>query len=291
MTERNGTYQPVIIIGAGRSGTNILRDVLTQIPGSGTWNCDEINYIWRHGNARYPCDEFNVNLATKSVKRYIRRAFSRLAQSLGVRYVVEKTCANSLRVAFVASVFPEAKFIFIVRDGRDVIASAMKRWVAPLDIPYLLKKARHLPLTDAPFYGARYLYNRMYRLFSGEKRLAFWGPRFEGVEEVLRSRTLAEVCAMQWVRCVESSEHDLDQLDASRVRRLRYEEFVTNPSGELKALARFLDTHISRNDLRKSIQRVSSKSVGNWKTRVEPETMEVIEPLIRASMKRYGYMQ
>ena len=30
-------------------GHNMLRDVLTKLPGVATWPCDEINYIWRHG--------------------------------------------------------------------------------------------------------------------------------------------------------------------------------------------------------------------------------------------------
>ncbi|MDN5869901.1 MAG: sulfotransferase [Nitrococcus sp.] len=36
-------YQPVVIIGAPRSGTNMLRYVLTPIPGVRTWRCAEIN--------------------------------------------------------------------------------------------------------------------------------------------------------------------------------------------------------------------------------------------------------
>ena len=43
-----------MIIGAARSGTNMLRDVLTSLDGVDTWPCDEINYIWRHGNIRWP---------------------------------------------------------------------------------------------------------------------------------------------------------------------------------------------------------------------------------------------
>jgi hypothetical protein len=31
------------------SGANMLRDVLTLLPGVATWPCDEINYTWRHG--------------------------------------------------------------------------------------------------------------------------------------------------------------------------------------------------------------------------------------------------
>ena len=35
----------VIIIGAPRSGTNILRDTLTSLSNVGTWGCDEIPYL------------------------------------------------------------------------------------------------------------------------------------------------------------------------------------------------------------------------------------------------------
>ena len=167
---------PIIIIGAGRSGTNMLRDILTKIQEFGTWPCDEINYIWRRGNVRYPSDEFDVEQATEPIKKFIRRAFNRIAQKRGLKYVVEKTCANSLRVSFVERVFPEAKFIFIVRDGRDVVESALKRWVAPLDIPYIIKKARYIPLTDIPYYSIRYLWHRIYRVFSKINRVSFWGP-------------------------------------------------------------------------------------------------------------------
>ena len=45
-------FIPLIIIGAGRSGTNILRDSLCKVDGVVTWNCDEINPLWRHGNIR-----------------------------------------------------------------------------------------------------------------------------------------------------------------------------------------------------------------------------------------------
>jgi hypothetical protein len=267
----------------------MLRDVLAQLPRFGTWPCDEINYIWRHGNVLYPSDAFGVEQARESVKRFIRQSFASIARQQKINYVIEKTCANSLRVSFIEKVFPEAKFVFIVRDGRDVAASSMKRWMAPLDIPYLLKKARYIPLSDAPYYVVRYLANQIHRLFSREKRLAFWGPRFDGMDEMLRSRSLAEVCAMQWVRCVESAENDLSQVDPVRVHRLRYEEFVSDPAGGLKALAKFLDPQLSGYDFGEFIQGVSSKSVGNWKKHLKQDIIEVLDPLISAPMKRYGY--
>ena len=54
----------IVLVGAPRSGTNMLRDVLTALDGIGTWPCDEINYIWRHGNVRYPSDELPRENAT-----------------------------------------------------------------------------------------------------------------------------------------------------------------------------------------------------------------------------------
>ena len=146
-------YTPLIIIGAARSGTNILRDVLTRLPEVGTWPCDEINTIWRHGNARLLTDEFKPENARKDVCSFIRQAFDNRARRDNLAIVVEKTCANSLRLAFVDQIFPDARYIYLVRDGRDVAASALKRWQASLDLSYVVSKARFVPPVDIPYYA------------------------------------------------------------------------------------------------------------------------------------------
>ena len=156
---------PVIIIGAPRSGTNMLRDILTSLPNVTTWPCDEINTIWRHGNVQHPSDEFTPAMARPEVSYYIQSQFDWIARKNCAHWVVEKTCANSLRVGFVDRIIPEAKYIFIRRDGLDSVCSALKRWTATLDIPYLARKARFVPFTDVPHYAFGYLCNRMYRLF------------------------------------------------------------------------------------------------------------------------------
>ena len=131
---------PVIIIGAGRSGTNMLRDLLAQLPQFSTWPCDEINYIWRHGNRGFATDEFTREMADDKTAHYIRKQFQKFAAKHPGTSVVEKTCANSLRCGFIHQIFPEARFIHIMRDGRDVAASAALRWNAKLDIGYIAKK-------------------------------------------------------------------------------------------------------------------------------------------------------
>jgi Sulfotransferase family len=281
--------EKIIIIGAGRSGTNILRDCLTQFPGFGTWPCDEINYIWRYGNANHPTDELTPDHAREDVISYIRRSFAKISQKGNFQYVVEKTCANSMRVRFVRRVIPEAKFIFIVRDGRDVIASAMERWTASLDIPYIIKKMWYVPISDLPHYGVRYLRNRIHKLFSSQKALALWGPRFEGMDELVGSKSLSEVCAIQWVACVNKAERDLNDAADGRFYKLRYEDFVKNPGVELRYISDFLNVDVTEEELSRIVERVHSQSVGTWKTALDKNTQETIYPIIRGALGRFGY--
>src|SRR5690606_6118161 len=154
--------QKLIIIGALRSGTNMLRDVLTSFDGVETWPCDEINYIWRYGNARYPSDEIPVSAVRPRVKTYIRQQFDKLAEKTSAQIIVEKTCANSLRVPFVDEIMENAKYIFIVRDGMDSVGSAKLRWTANLDLSYVLQKARFIPILDIPYYALKYARNRVF---------------------------------------------------------------------------------------------------------------------------------
>lgn len=281
--------QPIIIIGSGRSGTNMLRDTLTSFPQFGTWPCDEINYIWRYGNAQHPNDELQPQHVTNKTKKYIQNTFQSIAKQQQTPYVVEKTCANSLRVPFVDTIFPKAKYIFITRDGRDVVASAMQRWSAKLDIPYILKKARYVPFADLPYYASRYLGNRVYRLFSNEERLAFWGPRFVGMEDALRNQSLAQVCALQWQACINKANQYLQTLPSDRVHSIKYENFVKNPVGQMQELGYFLGMEFANNQLQQATQTISTKSIGNWQKHLSDQDKREIEPILQETLIEYGY--
>lgn len=272
--------RPVIIIGAPRSGTNILRDVLTGLPGLTTWPCDEINLMWRHGNARYPSDELPPELATPPVQRYMRRQFERLAGKHGCEVVVEKTCANSLRVDFVERIFPDATYLFIVRDGIDAIASAMQRWKAPFDLGYTLRKVRFVPAGDLPYYGARFLRNRLHRLVTSEKRLAVWGPVFDGMGEAAAELTLADVCTLQWKACVGRADSSLGRLPAERVVRLRYEEFAAHPAGTIEATCTALGLSIHAREIEAATRAVRNDSIGNGRRLLTNEQLRLIEARI-----------
>lgn len=289
--------QPVIIIGAGRSGTNMLRDVLTSLDGVSSWPCDEINYIWRHGNRTEPLDEFSKDLATTNVKKYIRKSFATMIKKSAVpenniptKFIVEKTCANSLRVDFVNAIVPEAKYLFLVRDGRDVIASAKKRWQAPLDISYLLAKARYVPVSDLAYYSIRYIGNRFSKLLSSNKALSVWGPKFAGMNAMSKEHDLDYICAAQWARCIELSEESFKKMPTDKVLKIRYEDFVADPVTHLANISGFLGMPHNTQQLTKACAHVRAELVGKGHKEsggFRDNSMNVIRPIL----KKQGYLQ
>lgn len=283
------TLAPAIIIGAGRSGTNMLRDLLVSQPEFVTWPCDEINYIWRHGNRGYETDEFTRQMADEKTKSYIRRQFQSLANRSSGATVLEKTCANSLRCGFVHEIFPNARFVHIIRDGRDVAASAALRWNAKLDIGYILKKAKFVPWSDLPYYASKYFGSRVYRVVSGKSRLSTWGPKFDSMRDAFTNHELPVGCAIQWKRCVDLAMTQLAEVNPEQVLTIRYEAFTAAPAGQLQKVAQFLGANIEPGKLVELTKRVSNKSVGKWESQLTESQVAQIDEVAGDMLAKLGY--
>jgi len=292
MSDIQFEFTPVVIIGAGRSGTNALRDMLTRLPQFGTWNCDEINPIWRHGNLSWPNDEIPAENATQVVRRFIRNTFRKIwTQSGKPKFVVEKTCANSLRVPFVDSILPDAKYIYIVRSGVDVVFSARKRWQGDLELPglpYFFAKMRYTPILDLPIYGWSFLKSRVNLVMGNSKRLSVWGPRYVGMDEA-PNLELEEICARQWAACVERADEAFTRIDPARVFVLKYEAFASEPKETLSKLLDFLGADASESDILKAIGPIRATSINKGKileNELSASTLDAMMPALHA----HGYV-
>lgn len=282
-------FTPVIIIGSGRSGTNMLRDIITNIDGFETWDCDEINPIWRFGNRNFPTDVLKPEQVTDRVKNYIRKRFNRIHKKTGSSFVVEKTCANSLRLAFVYKIFPEAKFIIINRDGRDVVPSAMKRWNASFELKYTLKKLRFVPLSDLGFYVGRFGKNRIKKSINPDQALSFWGPLYDGIEYDTKNKSLLEVCANQWKNCVENTIEDRKLIPEENIIDFKYESFVENPIEELNRFAIFFNIELNSEKMKGLVKNVSRKSVGTHIKVFNKEELSKLNEVLGETLNKLNY--
>lgn len=286
--------QPIIIVGAPRSGTNMLRDVLSSAPGATTWPCDEINFVWKHGNLDLDHDEIPADRAGRTAD-YLRRQFDKRGRADDAGVVIEKTCATSLRVPFVAEALPEAKFIVIRRDGLDATASTMKRWNAEFDLGYTLKKVRYVPPSDFPRHMVDFVSKRVRQRLAGDslsedndlKVSTWWGPRPDDFRQLQRAHPLEELAFIQWQRCVQQSADALAALDTARVLEVRYEDYVADPTSGTRRCLEFMG--IGDQLGRTEVGQVMTSSVGKGRAQLGPGAVRRLEALGGDTLSRFGY--
>lgn len=216
--------RPIVLIGAARSGTKFLRNVLSQAANHSSVPYD-VNYVWRYGVENAPNDYLNPNDLSEKQIAFIRKTLPSLAKLSADDTLIEKTVSNTLRVPYVDRVFPAARYVHLVRDGRDVTESAMRLWTAPPDWSALMTKLRGMPLSNlgyAIWFGRNFISG----LLKNQKGGNVWGPRFKNIETLVEQKSLAEICAMQWATSVDQATDDLAKIDPLRVFEIRYEDLV-----------------------------------------------------------------
>lgn len=264
----------VFIMGAPRSGTNLLRDLLTSDDRMVTWDCDEINTIWRFGNYLAESDEDNDMVASPRIKDFIHSKFNSLTDVKN-KVIVEKTCANSLRPNFIHDIFPAGKFIIIQRNGFDCALSAKKKVIKGFDLKYQLAKWKYAPLVS------------LYYIYKS-KRAGIWGPHYKNMELDIKSKSALEVAAIQWKKCNEALLAFEGKMTPSQLIRIRYEDLVNNPEEVLKELTTFIfgDSSVLQTTQASTVYK---SSVGNASRHLTKSEILLIEKYILETNKKLGY--
>ena len=281
-------FEPIIIVGAGRSGTKMLRSILTAHPDVVCFP-REINYIWRYGNTNADTDELKPEHARPEVIQYIRNKFSKFSMKRNSAIIVEKTCANSLRVDFVHTIFPKAHIIHLVRDGRAVAESARRCWKARPQIRYLLEKACHVPIRDIPYYGSRYLRYQLGRLNMGDAKQSSWGPRFAQLDELVKEKTLIEVCGIQWKVCVQAAESAMKDLPPDQTITLRYEDIIDSSLSTIGRLFEKINLAFTPECQAYVMRTVTAENVNKWQHDLSEQDMRMLMPHIENELLQHGY--
>ena len=263
--------RPVFIIGAPRSGTSLLYSVLRSAPVFAHWP-GEAHEVWEadyhpalRGWESNALTEADVD--AKAAQR-IRRAFFLVAGSR--RRLIDKTPRNALRVSFVDAIFPDARYVHLVRDGRENVNSLINAWRTPRYRTYRLRHS--IEGVDREWWK--------FVLYPG------WQGDASGPLEV--------VCARQWVTSNELALRDL-QAVGERAVRVRYEDLVDAPEAETARVLDFLKVPFD-DALRARAAAVRTTPInvvtpperGKWR-KENPREIEAIVPLIAPAMEALSY--
>ena len=123
--------KPIFIVGIGRSGSTILGKVLSMHKDIGFLN--EPKAIWYslipeddvngHFTSQYAQYRFDATNATENVINEAHHIFSFYLTVTGTQRLLDKNPEIIFRIPFVQKIFPDAKFIFLARNGWDTVRS------------------------------------------------------------------------------------------------------------------------------------------------------------------------
>ncbi|MDP4507738.1 sulfotransferase family protein [Nonomuraea turcica] len=156
--------------------------------------------------------------------------------------------------------FPDARFVQLIRDGRDVAADMLAD-------PACLAWFRPAMLTEQT-----------------EFPNAFLGVNKDEHLDRWKAMPAAGKCALRWRGAVRLSAELRRTLPAEQLLTLRYEDLVLKPAQAVATLTDFLETRVSKVPLYGH-----AAKAGSWRTRLRPDDLALVEKVAREELKRLGY--
>ena len=162
------------------------------------------------------------------------------------------------------SAFPDARFVQVIRDGRDAVAGMLAdtdtlAWFQPgfanLDTEF-----------PNPFLGVE-----------NETDRAGW-----------TELSLAGKCAMRWRSAVRVSARLRATLSAQQLTTIRYEELVTKPDNAAGLVSEFVGAEVSAVALQDPVPQIAPEP-GSWRRTLSTEQATEVEKVAGAELRRVGY--
>lgn len=116
-----------------------------------------------------------------------------------------------------------------------------------------------------------------------------WGPRFAGIDSILHTHSLIEVCGLQWRRSVETCLAATESLPSTKVLQMRYEDLVREPAKEFRMIADFLGIPFTDEFRTIVMNSVRTDSVAKWMKSLTESDMVLLDKHISDLLRSLGY--
>lgn len=204
------------------------------------------------------CRNLNASDVTPELKQSFRKFFFDRYRAQGKQVFVHKYTGWS-RAEFFKAIFPEAKFVHIVRDGRAVANSFLQMdwWT-----------------------GYRGPENWYLGPISEEYRL-----RWESSD-----RSFIVLAGIAWEILVTSVEQDASRIGHENVSTVRYEDFLGDPAGKIRSICDFCDLDFNDDAAdRLSRSHIDPSRRQSFLTDLSSGQLEELTECIAGTLEKYGY--
>ena len=197
--------------------------------------------------------------ATDVQRRELRELVVKLLRYQGKpRFATKLT--GPARIAFLSSIFPDARFVHVIRDPRAVARS----------------------LLDVPFWRDTWR----------ARSVAWEGGVTSDELDLWRSSgaTQAGLAAIQWRAIIRSARAEARRFAPGRYAELRYEGFISEPHASLRQMTEFCELPQSSEaeDFLSSRVELSDMNM-RWRQVFDDSEIEVLRTLVGDELREMGY--
>jgi len=293
--------KPIFVVGVPRSGTSFLYRLLGQHPDLGWFSQSTLKKFYSHDylefvylrrrvfglrNFPYPVDAFGERsfLTTESPVEmgdmwqqiikgdwntkitenglvFLKKIISETLVEQKRKRFVAKDPRNSIKISIISKIFPNSKFVHIIRDGRAVVNSMLKR--------------------------------------SKENPSGYFGIPLKN-SILKKNASKIEKHALQWKQVIKKIREDSKKLSNNQYMEIRYEDLSNSPEQYMQKISSFCELSPYNYLYRKDgvIYNKEGKNVNGWefsrmqniKNRNQTyENSSEIEKYILPELQELGY--
>lgn len=269
--------RPIFITGLGRSGTTLLGVLLSLHRDVGFLN--EPKAIWTLIDPRHDvCADysktngrFHLSAATATVEKaqLAQRVFARYLTLTGGQRLVDKYPEMIFRIDYLLSLFPDAKVLFITRNGPDA-CSSISQWS--------VNHGRNAQASHEDWWGRN---DAKWRYFS--EQILLQDSYFRDCLSILPSATPVDRAALEWIATMREGKTQCERHPKS-LMRVTYEELTRAPRSAIERILNFCELPADDAVTGYADERVRPNSPKRW-----PTLAPAIEARFIETMNAIGY--
>ena len=233
-------------------------------------------------------DRLTAKDAKPGIARHIRGTFRERVEKEGKSRFCEKTPSNCLRLDFIETVFPDAVYVHIYRDGRAVVRSTGKVLGRGPDTHWAAKRLLGTPVWEWPAYAPRAARTIGRKLMG--KKMTFWGPRPPGWRSWLKQGLPSHVVrGKQWVGTIEPVLEFRERVDPTRWIDMAYEAFMDDPEAQFDRLREHAGLPPAEEPLAYLRKGVDPSRQARWREELTDQELEDLRPHMEPTLRKLGY--